>query len=688
MSPEQVEGHAVDHRTDLYSLGLILYEMVTGEAPFAGDSTIQVMYQRVKQKPKNPKLMNPDLPDYFARIILRCLEKDPAQRYQSGREILTDLEAERAPTRAHTVQIALPEMGKRGWLVTGATLLLLIALAFSIPGVRHRILRQPAGTGLAPTGVPSLATGKYVAVLPFRVLGDQSSLGYIAEGLVEALSAKLFQLKDVKMASTAAVGKADANARLQKIARDLGVNLIVQGMVQGAGDKIRIIVNLEDVADNHRLWSQEFSGVSADLLTLEDQIYSKLVDALDLKPGSEELARASAHPTENIEAYDLYLKGRNAMRGQQEVKSIQTAINFYEGALKKDPSFALAYAGVADASLLMYRETKDGFWSQKALAAAQQAQQLNPNLAEVHFALGSVYTTTGKTAEAIAELKRALELAPNSDEGYRRMGNAYMALGRKDEAIQAYQKAIEINSYYWVNYNSVGIAYYQLGEYEKALSAFRRMTELEPDNAFGYIDMGTVYLQEGKYGDAIPPYQKALALKPHYMTYTNLGTAYFFLGRYNEAVPMFEKAVEMNPNDEHVVGNLADGYRWAGQAQKAATAYDKAISLAYKALEVNPRNAATMGNLALYYAKKGDAARAASFIRRARSIDPNNVELIYDEALVQVLAGQLDLALKVLRESFEKGYPAGNARNDPELNPLRSRPQFDRLISEFSRKSR
>ncbi len=685
MSPEQVEGQPVDHRTDLYALGLICYEMVTGEPPFSGDSTIQVMYQRVKQKPKNPKLVNPDLPDYFARIILRCLEKDPAQRYQSAREILTDLEAGRAPTRAHTVQIVLPDMGRRGWLVTGATLLLLMALAFAIPGARHWVLRQPAGTGLAPTGVPSLTTGKYLAVLPFRVLGDQSSLGYVAEGLVEALSAKLFQLRDVKMASTAAAGKADANASLQKVARDLGVNLIVQGMVQGAGDKIRIIVNLEDIADGRRLWSQEFSGVTADLLTLEDQIYSKLVGALDLKPTGEELARAAAHPTENIEAYDLYLKGRNAMRGQQDVNNVRTAIGFYEDALKRDSNFALAYAGLADASLVMYREKKDSFWSQKALAAAQQAQRLNDNLPEVHFSLGSVYSSSGKGAEAVAELKRALQLAPNSDDGYRGLGRAYLALGKKEEAVQAYQKAIQINPYYWFNYNSMGIAYSEFGEYAKALNAFRRVAELEPDNSFGYLNLGAVYFQQGKYEECIPFFQKALQIQPYYLTYSNIGTAYFYLKRYGDSVPMFEKAVEMNPNDETLTGNLADAFRWSGQRDKANATYDKAIALAYKELEVNPRNAVIMGELALYYAKKGNAAQALDFIGRARSISQVDLNLIYKQAVVYALADRPGEAFKSLREAFRKGYSVREAQSDPELGGLQGRPEFAKLLAEFSK---
>src|SRR6202043_894003 len=218
-------------------------------------------------------------------------------------------------------------------------------------------------------------------------------------------------------ASASEVQRARPSNSLGEVARQLGVNLVVSGTIQGSGDKLRIVASLDDVSSGHRVWTQEFTGVQQDLLTLEDQIYAGLVDALALKPTNEESARATPHPTENIEAYDLYLKGRSAIRGQQDVKNIQSAIGYYESALKKDPNFALAYAGVADASVAMFYQKKDSFWSQKAVGAAQQALRLNDTLPEVHFSLGSVYNASGKGAEAISELKRALQLAPNSDDG-------------------------------------------------------------------------------------------------------------------------------------------------------------------------------------------------------------------------------------------------------------------------------
>lgn len=691
MSPEQVEGLPVDNRSDLYSLGLVLYEMVAGEVPFSGDSTWQVMYQRVKERPKDVKTLNPDIPDNVARTIMHCLEKNPADRYQSAKEILADLDAGRSPSTSRSMQITLPG-GRGSWWIyaTGAGMALLAGLFFTFPATRHLVFRpSSAESGLATkTMLPPLSQGKFVAVLPFRVVGDQASLGYVADGLGEALSAKLFQLKEIRMASSSAATKMDPKAPLLDVAKELGVNMIVHGLIQGSRDQMRITVNLENVADNRLVWSQEFSGVSGDLLTIEDQIYGRLVDALEAKPASGEMAAATAHPTENVDAYDLYLRGRNVLHGQLDAKNIQVAIDYFNQALKKDPAFALAYTGLADASLLMYDEKKDSFWVEKAVGSARQGERLNDKLPEVHIALGRAYSATGQTSQAIAELKRALELAPNSDNGYRQLGETYKESGQKEEAIKTLQKAIDINPYYWGNLDTLGSAYFAFGEYDKALKLFEQITQLEPNNAAGYDNIGSVYLSQGKYVESIPFYQKALQLQPYASTYSNLATAFFYLKRYPESVQMYEKAVEMNPGDEALVGNLGDSYRWAGQKEKAATTYEKAIALAYKALQVNPRSAGTLGRLALYYAKKGDPEQAKDFIKRARAIDKSNLDLIYSAAVVDTIAGQPADALKELRIALQKGYSAQGLANDPEFGSLQSRSDFQSLLKEFAAKKK
>jgi eukaryotic-like serine/threonine-protein kinase len=673
MSPEQVECGAIDGRTDIYSFGLMLYEMVTGDLPFQGNS-LQLMLGRVQSIPRNPTVLNSKLPPYLAGIIMRCLEKDAARRYGTFSEVLDDLENERFTPLGKT-----PAKSKSWTRRAVIAAVAVVAIASATPVIRHYLpLIQGARIQLGSSAAP--VPDKHLAVLPFKVEGDDAKLAELALGLNEALYAKFYGLNDVQIASPAAVQKIAANASLQKAARDLGANLLITGTIQGSGDRVQIIVNLDDAAKGQHLFTQAFSGVRQDLLTLEDQIYSKLVNAVTSKPTNESLARVSLHQTENFAAYELYLKGRAAMRDQLNAESVKKAIGFYEQAVKTDSNFAMAYAGIADSDLRMYRSTKDRQWADHAVSAAQQAQSLNESLPEAYFALGSAYLATGKTVEAVSTLKRAIDLAPNSDEGYRRLGDAFKSTGNEAEALAAYNRAIQLNPYYWFNYNALGSAALKFNQNDEALKAFQKVIELEPDNVAGYQNLSVAYFNLGQFEKCIPVLQKSLELDKSPISYTNLGTVFFYLKRYPEAVPQFEEAVRLDPQSVENVGNLADAYRWSGKTQQANATYERAIEVALKALAVNPRDSNRMGQIAEYYAKKGDNAHAQTFIRRARSVDSKDVTLMYVQAVVDEIAGREPDALRNAEQALKNGYSLDDLQRDPELAKLQLNPEFKAFL--------
>jgi tetratricopeptide (TPR) repeat protein/predicted Ser/Thr protein kinase len=698
MSPEQALGSTLDQRSDIFSVGLIFYELLTGKAPYAADTAIASLMKRTREDARSASDVDASVPRSLSAIVGRCLEREPANRYHSAVELLQQLATWEANPNisAETLSkmIAHPivrpsrfnlDLPGKSWMWIAGAVLVIVLATFA-----GRTLLNRAGTssGEMAQGIPSLKQGKYVAILPLKKVGDEKELGYVADGIQEALAAKLFQLKEVHLASSDAADRAVAKGlSLSKLARELGVNLVLQGMVQGNSEKLRVTLSLDDATTGKRVWSQEFPGAPGDVLALEDQIYGTVATALALKPTNEEQARVGAHPTENVKAYDLYLQGRNTLRNSHSKDNIRQAVGLFEQAIDKDANFALAYTGLADSSLLMYGETKESVWAQKATLAAQQAERLSNNLPEVHLSLGSVYGTTGRYTEAVTELKRALELAPNSDEAYRNLGDAYSSSGQSDEAIAAYQKAVAANSYYWTNHIALGNAYLGLGDSAKALPEFQKVIEIASDSPMGYEGVGSVYLRQGKWGEAIPQYQKALTLAPDSPTYSNLGTAYFWLKNYDQATKMYGKAVEMTPNNEELLGNLGDSYRWSGHSDQAAATYSKAISLAFQQLQVNPRSASIMGDLGLLYAKKGDAANAQQYINQARAISPDDVQLMYSEAVVKALVGKSEDAIKPLKLALEKGYPAQEAWSDPELQKLQTLPQYSQLVNQFSKKN-
>jgi serine/threonine protein kinase/tetratricopeptide (TPR) repeat protein len=692
MSPEQVRAKRLDQRTDLFSFGVVLYEMSTGQLPFKGESSAVICEAIMNRDPLFPNQLSSDFPSGLKEVVHKALEKDRELRYQHAADLRNDLL--RLKRDSETKKVAVTTAGSKSvpgaepnvearrlrrikWLLAALLLVVAISLPLYLRGRRAIFPTHPPIAFVK--GIPSPDQKPYVAVLPFEY-PSKSSLDYVAEGLSANLADRLSNFRSLYVSPHDLVKRevAAKGSGRGSIARRLGVNLLIEGTLQENAGTVKVVLSMYDVVHAHILDSAELTGDLSQLAELEDQIYERVARQMRIE-NSEGNFRAGMNPTGSNQAYDRYLKARYTELNQQDPRDLDTAIGLYQDAVNIERTFSLAHVGLARCYLAQFRISKDSKLLQKAMAAAQQAVQLDDDSTDSHSVLGDVYTNAKNKQTSLVELNRAAELQPSSDEAYRNLGEAYSLSHQSDEAIAAYQKAVAANSYYWLNHNALGNAYLGLGDNAKALPEYQKVTELAPDSPMGYEGVGSVYLREGKWGEAIPQYQKTVALAPDAPTYSNLGTAYFFSRKYGEAVKMYEKSLQLNGiGDEVLWGNLGDAYRWGGQTDKAQGAYKKAIAIAK--MGSAPQSALVLSDIGLLYAKIGDQAQAVQYTRLARAKSPSDVQIIYSEAQVYCLLGKSAQSIVALRQAVAKGYPRKEIASDPEFIKMRSSPEFVELV--------
>jgi serine/threonine protein kinase/tetratricopeptide (TPR) repeat protein len=699
MSPEQVRAKQLDQRTDLFSFGVVLFEMYTGQLPFKGESSAVICEAIMNREPVFPNQPSPDFPLGLKEIICKALEKDQELRYQRASDLRNDLlrlkrdsESKKVgvgaitgPTKSASVtkfDSEAKRLRRIRWLL--AVLLLVVGVSLPLYLRERRPTSPPPLPMEFVKGIPSPDQAAYIAVLPFEQASD-SSLDYVADGLSTGLAARLSNFRSLYVSSTDAVNQEAAKGGRESIARRLGVNILVEGKLHENGSTAKVLLSMHDVVHSRILLSAELTGDRSRLMELEDQIYQSVANQMHLQ-NSEGSFRAGMNPAGSDEMYDRYLKARSTELHQKDPKSLDAAIGLYQDAINIDHTFSLLHIGLARCYLVQFGNTKDAKALQKAMAAAMQSVKLDDDSPDAHTVLGYVYKSAKNKEKSLAELSRAAELQPNSDEAYRNLGDAYSEIrdekGHVQEsiaAITAFQKAVAVNPYNWRNHINLGNAYFGLGDSAKALPEYQKVIEISPDNSLGYMDIGALYLRRGQWNESILQFQKSLALAPDADTYSNLGTAYFFLNRYGEAVKMYEKALQVNASqDEALWGNLGDAYRWTGETDKARGAYRKAIAIAK--MESDAQSAGTLGDIGVLYAKIGDQAQAVQNIRLARAKKPSDVQLIYSEAQIYALLGQPTKAIPDLRQAVAKGYPRLEVWDDPEFAKMRSLPEFVKLV--------
>lgn len=676
MAPEVLREQPPDARCDLFSLGVVFYEMLSGKHPFRAATFVETAQRILHEQPPSLTAIRPELPAELDRIVGKLLAKDPDERYATARDLLADLRVLRRTLGAGVAQPARPLA--RPWrrrILLGLAAAAVVALPLALPGVRHWLLQPP---GVSP--VPAV---RHIAVLPFTSISENPADQAFCDGLVETLTSKLTQMEQfqgslrVVPSSDIRRGKVDT---VQAARRNFGVNLVLTGSMQRTGDSVRLTANLVDAATLRQLRSQVFDGRVTDVSLWQDEAIVAVTRMLDLELNPDSRRVLAAGGTSSSEAFRLYTEGRGLLQRFEKRENIERAAALFEKAAAVDPGYALAYAGLCEADWLRYELTKDSTWVDEARRQCQRALELDDTLAPVRVALGLVLSRTGRHEEAIGELRRALEIDPLNAQAYRELGRAYEARGDLAAAEATLYRSIQLRPDDWAAHNTLGVFYYRHGRYAEAEAPFQRVIELTPDNPRGYINLGGLYHLMGRLDDAEAMLRQSLQIEPTSFAYSNLGTLYFFQQRYTEAVPMFEKAVELGQKTYLLQGNLADAYRWApGYQAQAPTAFRQAMELAEAELKVNPRDAEVRSSIAVYQAKLGELKQAQASIRTALAEAPDNVNVQFKAAVVYQLAGQREQALQALEQAVRGGYSAVEVRASPEFRALHSHPRFRAL---------
>ncbi len=535
MSPEQVKGESLDTRSDIFSFGAVLYEMVSGRQPFVSESAAATFSAILTREPPPLARYAVGVPDEMQRIVRKCLEKDTEDRYQSARDLLIDLRnlKRESETGSVTSDRASLHSPRRRYMTYAALALVILTLS-------------SIGVYVLSSGGKAIDS---VAILPLDNVGADPNTEYLSDGITESLISSLSQLPNLKvMSRSSAFRYKGREIDPQAVGRELKVQAVLTGRLVQRGDGLAISLELVDARDNSQIWGQQYNRKLADVFAVQEEIAKEISEKLRLKLTGAERQQLAKRPTENIKAFQYYMQGRvYAHRRTRE--DLLTAIRYCEKAIEEDRNYALAYAGLADAYTNLgsrgYIAPIEG--KRKAEEAARKGLDLDENLAEAHATLGSVYTLFAPPNFSLGdrELRRAIELSPNLAIAYQHLGISLEQQGRFDEGLGELLKARELDPLSSIIARAAASPYYFKRDYARALELLRQANELGP--AFSTTWEIGVYIQNRSFDEALAELEKAKReRKSDPMLIYSTAVVYAAQGRRAEVLQIIKELEEMS----------------------------------------------------------------------------------------------------------------------------------------------
>ena len=487
MSPEQTKGEAVDHRTDIWSLGVVLYEALSGKRPFKGDYGQAVVYSILNENPDPVSDLRSDIPADLGEIVNQCLDKDPADRFQSMDDLKNDLQWLKEESRLETLPYAkpiYPKLKKKRFRPILAPLILILLAALTVAG--YFLLRWPAEEDVT-VAAHTLGFGweNSIAVLPFADLSPLKDQDYFCDGMTNEIIAKLSRFEELKVISrTSVMQYKDAQVDIKEIGQKLNVANILEGSVRREGERIRVIAQLINAQDGFHLWSDTYERELESVFDVQEDVARAIANVMRVRLTDDNLAMLIADRPKNVEAYEYYLRGMHTLTNKYEVtakeEDFQTTVNMFERAITIDPSYAYPFVGLAWAYMDRFNVENDEKDMDSSVKYCEKAYELNPNLAEANSAKATVHLIRLELDEAYQGFKRAMELNSNNAMIIQETAGFYRNIGLYDQAVEFYTRAMELNPLHIMTHVVLIMSLMNSGQFEKAMLRIEKALELEP----------------------------------------------------------------------------------------------------------------------------------------------------------------------------------------------------------------